>query len=673
MTVIDKMAELLLRLARDRWPERLREDRYREWSAEMYAIRNQESKSALQRAFGQFRFAFSLAVSPPGGQRHQTPGWRESLPGWGRRLLPLAVLFAFGAGCSLVVGQPRMLGVVFVNLSGGDLLWPNVVTVAFILALVAASAMLGHALGAHLPPSRQPRHKTARALSVVTATLAVGAGMLATWLSISGFASEGGETQSTLWTSPLLWMVAVVPLLLWAVWSARRDRVKTARWLGIAAGLVLLEVLALPPALVMREQLGLPDSAISASTAPLLFPASFLQPAGLSPELGTLSFTSLMPSMLAATTFTLFYVIRSCRATVRPVPPVVRSGAAAPAASTARAGFALAIMGLGLVTWAIAVAFTPPAADPLTDTGDPQFLMWSVELRLAAITVVATALALALVGRGRPFLPATVTGVGLLTADTILDATDQVGRTGLYGALGAGVVITAFTWWLGRTLLIAPPQERANRRAATGIAVVAALCAPAMLLQSTSPSTTAESGGTSATPAIFPAVTVAVTALLALVASASALAARRHGPTRLTAAATMVVPAGLLGSLAMFSGVPDSVAWIGTLAGLPFAVFLLALMWWERVRQRAKATGTWTALTLLSTVAMVPTLLIGFFASIFITGPLLTVTGNGGYPVDGSSIMPGILTVGISYGIGAAYILLPPPRTIAMVTVPVGA
>lgn len=680
MTVIDGFTRRCLKFAAHRWPAHLREERYREWTAEMHMIRSDSSVTAPQRVWEQLRYAFSLAASPPAPDENRVPrGWRELLPQAGRRLRPWALLIAMGAVCGLLAGQVRSFipGMMLMSLitrpdyvDGG----PMFITVVSALALVGVTvlaAWLGAVIGRSSPLLPDPGSRAARVVAVVGAPIAIGVGVIAVDAAQVISLAASGVTRAPAWLyGPLIWMVLFAVIALAAVRLARRGRSGTGRATGIVAGLVALEVLTIPLTFIGAS--AFPIDSDPAPNAALWFPLSLVSDFSLNSYLFATGTTRVTSTLLVASAFVLWYAIASSRVrvTVRRRAPRIRAMTPAPAVSRPRVGFALTAAVGGLAIWAVGVAYATKAGEALAVLGDSQFILWASELRFASIAVTCLAMGLAMVGHGRPIVTVTVVAIGLLVVDTVLDAFGRASAAGLSGAVGFGVVILAAAWWLGRTLLLAPPTQIAVRRGHIGIAVTAAMSAPFILVQSTWPSTASKAGPQVMTPMVFPILTIMVAVLLVALAGVSAIAARRRRVSVPVAVSLIGVPGLALGGLGVISGHNIGLAGIGQFAtvgimlALPFTVWVLALMWWDRVRQPRKAGLVWGAIALAGVPATLVVAMPAFMLSTVVAVPLLMLQGPG-YPADGVALLPGMVPIAVGMGVGTALLMARHPRPVA--------
>lgn len=645
-----------LRLAARRWPADIREDMYREWTAELHSIADQPDRSAAGRAIDQFRFAFSLATSPPAPDENRVPrGWRELLPQLGTRLQPTAILFLLGIGFGAFLSSAAELaGVLLPAILGGTRF-----LIAAVLAAVFA-AWAGNRIGARMPLTPRPRGRIGRAFAVAVAPLSFGAGLVVCQTALESLAG-GPAIDSPLWTT--LWIVLMVPLLWIAVRLARRGRPILARCVGGIGGLVVLQVLAVPVVWSRQlEPLGLPfDLRIIMEW----LPSTVLR--AVAPSGNVTGFTRLLPTLLWATAFIVWYTTRSCRSVARPVAASGRVSAPARVSSPAVTRFGLAALAAAVLSWAVAIAVANPVSEEfITLAGDYRFLQWAVELRQAAILLASLALALSLVGCGRPFLPAVLLGAVLFGADAYLDAVNRVGLPGLAGALTAAAIAVAGARWLGRTLLISPPQDLSTRRSYMLIAFLAASCAPVLLLQSTWSPTTIDGYLEATTPLVFPAGTVVVVGVLGAVAGVSALAARRRPLTGKAAVMVVAFPVAVLVAMAAFSGAPVR-DWplLGAVTCLPFAMFLAAVVWWERSNRQGRAILVWLGLHLAAFAAVIPLLYLDLILADGFTPLLLSAAGHDFSP-DDFAFMLGAIMMHTVLAVVAARILIPAGKPVTV-------
>ncbi|HZE40297.1 MAG TPA: hypothetical protein VE172_15945 [Stackebrandtia sp.] len=659
MTAIDRAAERLLRLAARRWPAAVRDERYREWAAELGYLRSDADLPRSTRAVTQLRYALSLAASPPVNDEGRVPhGWRELLPRMGRRLWPVVALLGLGMAFRLLAGL--IPGVVFAAALGGakglSLIYASPSTMIasgfILLGSVALACWLGVLIGRRLPMIPSSGGHTGSAASVAVAMTALGAGVLAVDTALEADQPQGfvGFLPGAWLFTPVVWVVAFTPVVWIAVELTRRRGAAAGRIGGALLGLVALDITAIPTQWIASSAHGIKLDPADA------FKWFFVT------VLSTPSWDVAMVAPISVVSaFALCYATTACRVPAR--EPAVRVPSAAPdrVFSRPRAVFGLCCAGLGVAVWAVSLADATPAGIALAHDIDA-FVMWALELRLAAILVAALGLGLALVGRGRPVTAAVTAGLLLLGADTMLDLLDRTGSRGLVVGLAVGAMVLTVVWRLGRVLLISRPDGIQTRRVYIGISVAAAACAPVILVQSTSPVHLA-------TPPVFPACSAAVAALLAAIATVAALAARPAPAPGRSAAMLVAAPVASLALAGSLSGMPFNTVFhlfgIGMLGGfvcLPFAVYAVAIIAWHRARRRARATAIWLLVGLASVVLDAVALMVSMSTvSNLVAVALLRLQGESP-PSEGTAVLPGMLVIAIVGGVVAAHQLVPAPQ-----------
>ncbi|HZE40646.1 MAG TPA: hypothetical protein VE172_17725 [Stackebrandtia sp.] len=658
MTAIDRLTDEFLKLAARRWPADVRDERRREWSAEIYYLRHDSGRSRSGRAWAQLRYAFSLAASPPVGDENRVPrGWRELLPRLGRRLWPVAAMFGMGVICRIIGWMlPNVIITATAPAPGAgfsDRFAPlSIVAGMTVLAVeVGLFCWLGVLVGRRLPLIPGSGGPLAHARSAAVATIALGAGALAVdAIAQSPFIGDPNVIIKWTWLyAPLIWAIAFWPVPWLAVTLTRRGGPRVGR-LGAALagsavlGLTIAATLVIDPS----DRTVYPDQANTFSRL--------------------MSNMDVLAPLVIASGFVLWYAITSRRAT--PLESVAR-----PPLSVAgrefprhRAIVGLSCVVLGLAVWAVDLAYATPEGVRQEMVAESQFVFWASELRHASILVIGLGLALALVGRGRPMPAATVAGAALLTTDTIMDAANREGWRGLVGAVAIGGCVVATAWWLGRTLQIAPPDAARVRRAYIGIAVTAAMCAPVILVQSSKPEG-------SAAPVVFPASTTTITVTMAAIAGVCAQAARRRQTRTRDTYLVLAIPVVLLGAAGAASGtaVIDiferfnlgafNMGAFGAFLCVPFSVYTVAVIWWERVRRPATAAVIWGLIGLTGVaVTLAAILVFGITLSFLIAAPLMRLQGAG-YPADGGAVLPGMFILAVTCAVVTAFRMVRSPRS----------
>ncbi|MFD0580312.1 hypothetical protein [Dactylosporangium darangshiense] len=70
---MNRLVRAAVHVAWRRWPAQLRDERRREWEAELAVLASEPDRSRLARTVGQLRYALSLAWSPPVEDEHGIP------------------------------------------------------------------------------------------------------------------------------------------------------------------------------------------------------------------------------------------------------------------------------------------------------------------------------------------------------------------------------------------------------------------------------------------------------------------------------------------------------------------------------------------------------------------------------------------------------------------------
>ncbi|GAA4154866.1 hypothetical protein GCM10022251_25600 [Phytohabitans flavus] len=665
MSAADRVAEALLRLAVRRWPAELRDERAREWGAELHALRSEPGTRGMRRAAGQLRFAFSLAAASPVEDEDGVPrGRREGLPGAGRGLRPLLVLVLAGLlAAGPVSGIVQACGGWVLGVLGFHSGWPTSAAVTGLTSLPAVPivAVAAWWLGRRMPIP----WAGGRLGSAVVAPLALA---VAFALLVVGRQAGTGGVAASLGAGALAWVLLTAGLAVAVV----RLAVPGRRWLAAALAVIgtPLVVELATTAAALPATLGGGAGALTAlAWAPLLLSGRawsveagswFATPDGIS----LLNATGTYPvHLLVLTGLALGYGLGAALpeprwlsgpATTRPVtarPAPVRVLAAGALAAGVVAQLA------GLLSWAYTLAILTPAmplvgqAAPMPG-GDGELYMWVAELRWGSITLAALGLLLAAADRRAAPLAAVVQTTVLLAADGMLARADATGAGGLRTALAAAAVAAAAAWWVAGAR---DAVDALSVRRRLAWVAVAACCGPILLEQ-----------GTAAVnhpylPVGLAGVTAILVAMLAVVAACAAAAARPRRLTRPRLAALIAVPALLLGAwgAATGAGVPYELTVLGMLLTGPLALVVVGVVLARPPRRRWGPVVAATVLVLGGPVLGAVIAWAALMFSVFASNILFAVAGSS-WQADGLSLLPGAVLVAVPAGILAAQGLVRP-------------
>ncbi|MEV0645866.1 hypothetical protein AB0I28_11450 [Phytomonospora sp. NPDC050363] len=672
MTLPDRLLSLAVR----RWPAEIRAEQAAEWEAEMHAMGTDPGAGPLLRTLRRLRFAVSLAASPPVEDENGVPrGWREFLPARGRLLWPSLVLIGIGVAAGQVAFMLGQLAAFIGSIAFGEVeVYASApqegtarLAVGFALTVAGAflAGWLGTAVSRRLALVAAPRTASRRVLATVGT---VGLVALGAALAVA----LGGTPGWYDWAGLALWCAVCAAVSVGAVFIARGGRRWTARILGVAGGLVLLDLVAVDVgmrwAMTSIEGAPTPETYVPAefldmATAPVWFPLSLTQPHPFLffPEDATFtgaiatSLSGTMTAYLLALVFLVGYTVRSAR-TARPIVVPARTATPAPAPGTPRrarlATLASAAAALGV--WAYTVAFTSSEAESLP--GDPEFMIWGFELRLASILLAMLSLAHALNGRARPLVPSLFGGTALLITDLVLDANVIPDPTAFAVALAVAAGVAWGVWWLALALAGGGPDAASARRGRVFIALLAAYAAPLVFLQMTWADT--DEGGT---PPALRLGTAIVCAALAALAMTAASAARVRPLSRVKAAILVVLPALLFAGIGLAGGTEatGSLMFAGSLA-FPLLLVAFTVIRWDRTRRPALRIGL-TVVALVPAVAVqILAVYLGIYLGMTLADPLLYAAGIG-LPHDGIPMFVGAMLFGVPTAIVAARRTAPPP------------
>jgi hypothetical protein len=181
MNMLAWLVSVCLRIAVARWPEAQREERRREWSAELHVM----------GAWSRLRFALSLAWSPPVDDDGVPRGWRETLPAFGRGLRPVLALMGMGFGCIQIANGVPGIGIWILTLSrgyppGSGPYWPdggldwaaNAVSIASLALAAVPMFWIGRLLARHIPVIWAHRGRLGSTGSAIVAPALLVAGVL---------------------------------------------------------------------------------------------------------------------------------------------------------------------------------------------------------------------------------------------------------------------------------------------------------------------------------------------------------------------------------------------------------------------------------------------------------------------------------------------------------------
>jgi hypothetical protein len=651
MKALAWLVAVCLRVAVRRWPEVQREERMREWSAELYVM----------GTWSRLRFAWSLAWSPPVDDDGVPRGWRETLPAFGRGLRPVLALIGAGLVClGLANGVPAsgswILTVLRGYPSGSGPFWPNGgidwaanAVSASALALAAVSAFwIGRWVGARTPVTWAHRGWLGSAGSAMIAPVSIAVGVLLVYaLQNARFHDEFGTRIYVPATEVaiLVWVVLTTVVVVSVVRQVNAGH-RVRAWLtALLGGLVALDITAIVATFRPASELK-----IQAASAPLWFPLTLLDLEGSGVRFGYIN-QGLIGSeviarnaalvtrpMLIAVGFLAGYGIAASQTVAR------EAAVRLPALAQAKAfrplpRLAMAIPALALALWAYGLTGITGALNPVTDQVGEHHI-WAHEIRQAAIVAAVAGLALLLAGRGPVVFPAALAFVALAAADSVFDTIDAVNvQSGVLAfALGAGVLYGA--WGLSRALRNIPPQD-AVRRSLAGFAVLAAACAPAVAFH-------VPDFGTLLPGSFWIASGIAV-ALLTIVAQILALMSREH-PIRTVVAVPLVLALG---------GIAGYASTLHPLFAFAAAPLTVATIWLMRP---AKSVWKRAAVMLAALVAAIPLGYAQLYASLMF-GEILMVAAGYSFPVDGLPFLPGSILVGILLSVVVSTKVVPRPAS----------
>ncbi|GAA1525363.1 hypothetical protein GCM10009827_047590 [Dactylosporangium maewongense] len=669
MTALDRLAEALLRLAARRWPASVREVQLQEWSAELHALRTEPGAGAGRRAFGQLRFAFSLAAAAPVDDEDGVPrGWRDALPAAGRALQPFAVLVFFGLiAIGPAAGVLRAVNEWLLGLAGVKIGWPSGATIT---ALTSVPALLVLTIVAWWLGRRMPLGlpRLGRAGSAAAAPLPLALAFAVLVVGTQSSIGIDGETFAVclvigapVWAALTAALAAAVARLT----STRR------RWWPVAVllalvGTPLVVELAVTAAVLPSIAASGADLSAAFAWAPDLVSGAVLGGGADSwyQSHGAISLfnaTNAYPvHLLILTGVALGYGVGAAHPRPpRPAPvPVPTTAPMRLRPSTVTAGVVALLV--GLISWAYTLTVLTPAMPRVGETapmpgGDGELYMWVAELRWGGVTLAALGLLLATADRRAGPLAAAMQTVALLVTDGVLARTES---PTLRTALTAGAITATVAWAVAGPTL--GRDGLAARRRLAWTAVIAACCGPIMLGQ-----------GTPAVnhpflPTGLSVTTALVAAGLALVAARSAAAARPVPLHPTWSAAVTAAPVLLLGALGLTTGagVPSDITITGLLLSAPMLLTVIAVMRTRRPAGGWARPTLWTVLVLTSPVLSFLLVAASLLLSMFAANVLFTVAGSS-WAADGMSLLPGAVILTLTIGVLTARKLIrtpePPP------------
>ncbi|WP_018349713.1 hypothetical protein [Longispora albida] len=677
----------LLRVAARRWPEELRAGQLREWEAELHGL----------GPFRAFRYALSLAVSPPVEDEHGVPrGWREVLPGAGRGLQPVLAL----AGMTIVFGvllSLTLVGRAIARAGRGPVApgegfdWAaNTASVGSLAVAALASAWIGGWLGKRLPVHWAHNAWLGRAGSAVAAPLILAVTVGGVYTVMRLRPEEPGVEYLELmnpWPGLALWAAGMAGLAWWVTRLTLRGR----RWLAFAVGFggTLLILEAVGVAIAFEEA---PRAGLGRETALLWFPLSLLDTLDSGVQLGKVDQGYVASDVVAgqvagvtwlllmASAFTLRYGIRASQAVLRPARvkvPVLAGARVEPGPGSGRASVLCGVLvaALGLATWAQFAAFGTQLGEKVMRTdGNPygagDLITVNYDIRLGAMAVIVLGMLIAVTRRGAGgVLPAAVAAGALVVIDGQVAANALSGRPVFFALLGAGVLagaaLAGLTWLLNRLTPSPSPSPLGGRRVLTGAAVLAAITGPSVLAQSYT------AAPSPYLPVIFPRTAAIVAGLLVATAMLAALAASTRRIGFLGGAVLVLAPAGLVaaGGL-LLTPKPDLLDWkaLPGMAGLPLAVLALVLV-------RPIAAWKVTAAGIVAVTLALPAFAMGMFLSILPGRPLLMLSGTD-IGADGLPMVSGAMLIGFGLAALSAPRIVrapqpPPPSLVEAREIPV--
>lgn len=673
MSLVDSTTERFLRIAVARWPEELRDDQSREWAAELYAIRHDGDGGRWRRAWTQLRFSFSLAASPPVDDPDKIPqGWREVMPRLGLALRRCLMLVGVGLLCLIGVQTSDVVAGAWTELTPDPTAVPDGITaVTSLLAValvVAGAGWLGQRLGRTMPLRVRPgRHGGAAVAVIVMACLVAGANLHLLAQGADGFAMSRDQ---------LLGFAALVPAAVLVGVLAGRGGAGRARWWGVGAGLLSLEVVSIPLA-AWNTYVGVNDTLspyAGAKVAYFDFPASLLwfpeslvwngvPPGGLAQEVEMWRMSGLagmMPLLLTVGAFALTYLIRAAAA--EPIPAAApRPAVAAAAVPSWRRQSGLALAGLGIVVWAALLSFTAWSGSRTEDFYEDAAVLWVIESRNWAIVLAGLGLAWALSGRTRVLLPSVAFGAGMLGIDAVADRADLVGIGAFLVSAGVAGALAVAAWWIPTKLDTQPLDPGSVRRTVVAIAVLAGYSAPAVL----SPARDVSGSWLLADP---PVIAVVLSVAFVAVAAAAAITGRDRAVARGPAIAIIAVPAAILVVVGLATGyaLPGPGIFVTAALCVPVVVYLTAVMHWDRGDRTGKDVLRWVAAGLGAAVVgallMYPQLL----AADTVGGALFELRGHAPGHIP-QALFTGFFLGALAYAIVVALVTVRRPRREAAV------
>jgi len=648
MRALAWLVAVCLRVAARRWPEGQREERMREWSAELH----------IMGMWSRLRFAWSLAWSPYVGDGRVLWDWRVTLPAVGRGLPPVLALIGTGLACvGLARGVPA-LGSSLVEIArgyppGSGPYWPNggidwaangVSVLA--LAVTATSALwLGRWIGARALVRWAHRGRLGSAASAMLAPVLIAVGVsLVHALQDARFLDELGTYVPASHLAVLVWTALATVLVVSVVRRVNAGRQLQAWMMALLGGFVTLDITAIVAASRSASQVNVPMA-----SAPLWFPLALLDLHGSGVRFGDIN-QGLVGSevvaghaalvarpMLLATVFLFGYGTAASR--IAASRETVGLPALAPATGLPRPRLALAIPALALALWAFGLTGVTGALNSVNDDVGEHHI-WAHEIRQAAIVAAVAGLALVLAGRGPVVFPAVLAFVVLIAADSVFDSVDAVDvRSGVLAfVLGAGVLYGA--WTLSRASRAIPPRADV-RRSLAGFAVLAATCAPAVAFH--------VPVFESRLPASFWITSGMAVGLLTIVAHTLALMSREHPIRRVVAVPLVLVIGGVVGYAST----------LHPLVAFAAAPLTVATIWLIRP---AGSVPRRAAMMLAALVAAIPLGYVQLYASLMVGESLMAAAGYS-FPVDGLPFLPGSILVGIPISVVVSARVVPRPAS----------
>jgi hypothetical protein len=683
---VNRLERAALHIAWRRWPAQLRDERRREWEAELAVLATEPDRGRLARSVGRLRFALSLAWSPPVEDEHGVPrGWHDVLPVLGRGLRSLLALMA-----TALVGWAALVAVDFVvqtamSVSDGIANAPSRdgvdwfgagLNVVALTGAIGGTALFGRWLGQHLPMNWAHRGRLSDIGSAVVAPLVLGVLFLVVNRLSTPDIEQGPGVVTYLppdvLPAVLVWMVVVVVVAVAVVRLARprpvggREPERPERpgrpglaWLvGLGGGTLALSLAGIIAGLRTALRVGLDPA-----TAPLWTPQALLFPHGGGPIYGpraqgwvaseeVVGFVAgTVRPLLLATALAIVYAaaarrrpeLASIRLPVEPAGTVPRGPARLP----------LAVAGCGVVVWAYTLTVLTPWLEPLDHNHFfGQLHMQAHDIRLSALLIVVLGFVTAASARGAVVVPSLLGGVALVTADTVVDRTDLGGPTVFIAALAAGLaflgVAIRLGAWLGRT----PPAPETVNRTRLGVAVLAAWCAPVTFANAN------QLSDAGLMPlGLLLGVGLTAAALLVLAAVALRTLAARWTPPLVALPALGVVLAGTAWLI------PDLPALMLVSALAPSTVVLtVAAARWDTSRR-----WIWLPVTFGALVTGLPAIFAQLMPALLVGSRLMHAAGYGN-PPDGMLMLPGALLSGLGPAALLAAAIVRPPTTTGLRT-----